>query len=493
MVERLYIEDRWPLLLAPVVPVAALGLLAAGAPHQLVLMAAIGGTLLIGGLLLTAYVDVAWLFSIALALTIFSGNWRAIGLPTGASPDRLMLIVAFVVFMIRDPSIGRRPYVRFTPTHAVLLVAAAFAVCSAVAAGTIGEVETIAQIMDRFGVIPFLLFLIAPAAFPGERQRRILLGTFLVVGAYLGVIALFQGLGLNALVFPRYIVTLNTKIQAGRARGPFGDAAITGTALYYCAVTAILASITFRKPGVRALAIAIAALCVLDLLFTEERSVWIGAVVATLAAGAAAPAVRRLLLPGAALVAIGVLGAFALIPGLGGETGERVGDEHTAWDRLNLNLAAENMVLARPLFGFGLHTFQSASAPYFQQNPNFPLTNTQGELHNVILSNAAELGLVGTAIWLAAVLMAIGGAIVARGPPELHPWRIALLAVAVMWIVVANLVPMRQGFPNQFVWLLAGVVWPWRYDLVKPAGESPDPAGPLASGPGPAELAALNA
>lgn len=480
MDHRLEIEDRWPLLLAPVVPVALLGLAAAGAPPQLLLAAAIGGALLVGCLLLTAYVDVAWLFSAAVGLTVFSGSWRLIGFPSMVSPDRLLLIVAFVVFLLRDPSLGRRPYVRLTATHGAILVAAAFAVCSAVAAGTIGEASILSPLIDRFGLVPFLLFLVGPVAFATERQRRILLGTFLVIGAYLGLTALFEGLGLHALVFPRYIVEVSGEAQVGRARGPFGDAAVNGLALFDCAVMAMLACVTMPGTWVRRLAAAIAVLCLLDLLFTQERSVWIGAIAAILCAAAAAPALRRPLLRAAAVAVAAIAVALVLAPGLYGQTTERIGDQSTEWDRLNLNRAAENMVAARPLFGFGLDTFKDQSGDYFQQSPDYPLTNTGGELHNVFLSNAAELGLVGTSIWLLALLLAVGGAIVVRGPPQLYPWRIGLLAVAVMWVVVANLVPMRQAFPNQFLWLLAGVVWPWRYTLLDPEPERAEPRPPNA-------------
>ena len=473
MDQPLQIEDRWPLLLAPAVPVAVVGLAAAGAPPSLLLGAAIGGVLLIACLYLTAYVDVAWLFSGAIALTVFSGSWRLIGFPTMVSPDRLLLIVALIVFLLRDPSLGRRPYVRLTGTHGVLLVAAAYAICSAVAAGTIGESSILSPLVDRFGLVPFLLFVAGPVAFASEHQRRILLGTFLVVGAYLGLTALFEGLGLHALVFPRYIVEVSGEVQAGRARGPFGDAAANGVALFDCAVMAMLAYVTIPRPWVRRLAVAIAVLCLFDLLFTQERSVWIGAVVAILCAAAAAPALRRALLGAAAVAAVAIVAAFVLAPGLYERTSERIGDQSTEWDRLNLNKAAENMVAARPLFGFGLNTFKDRSSDYFEQNKNFPLTNTGGELHNVFLSNAAELGLVGTSIWLLALLLAVGGAIVVRGPPELYPWRIGLLAVAVMWVIVANLVPMKQAFPTQLLWLLAGVVWPWRYTAIGSEQDEP--------------------
>jgi putative inorganic carbon (HCO3(-)) transporter len=405
----------------------------------------------------------AWLFSAAIALTLFSGNWRQLGLPGLVSPDRLLLIAGFVALLFKDPALGQRPYLRLTPTHVVLLVAAAFAICSAVAAGTIGERATIFPLVDRFGLVPFSLFLVGPIAFADEDQRRILLRTFLVIGAYLGLTALFQGLGIRALVFPRYIIDISAEVQTGRARGPFLDAAINGIALFYCAVAAMLTYVTESRPWLKRLAVALATLCLFDLIFTQERSVWLGAVAAILCAAAAAPALRRRLLIAGPIAVLALVAAFVVVPGLYTQTSKRIGDQRTEWDRLNLNKAAENMVQARPLLGFGLGTFKERSEPYFEQNPSFPLTNTTGELHNVFLSTAAELGLIGSSIWLLGLVLAIGGAIVVRGPPELFPWRIGLLAMAIMWLIVANLVPMVQAFPNQVLWLWAGVAWPWRY------------------------------
>jgi putative inorganic carbon (hco3(-)) transporter len=465
--DRFQIENRWPLLLAPLLPIAIAAIAVGGEPKHVLVLAALFGALVVGGLCLTAYVDVAWLFSAAIALTLFSGNWRQLGFPTLVSPDRLLLIVAFVVFLLRDPAQGRRPYVRLTPTHAVLLVAAAFAICSALAAGTIGEVSTLAPLIDRFGLVPFLLFLTGPVAFASEHQRRILLVTFLAIGAYLGLTALFEGLGAHALIFPRYIVDASAEAQAGRARGPFLDAAINGVALFYCAVAATVAYVTIPRAGVRRVAVAVAALCLFDLIFTLERSVWVGAIAAALCVAAATPTLRRRLPVAAAVAAVATVGAFAVVPGLRQHTTERIGDERTEWDRLNLDTAAENMILARPLLGFGLGTFQERSGPYFEQSASFPLTNTGGELHNVFLSVATELGLVGASIWLLGLILAVGGAIVVRGPPELYPWRISLLAMAVMWLIVANLTPLVKAFPNQALWLWAGVVWPWRYAWVR--------------------------
>ncbi len=479
MAERVPIEDRWPLLLLPLLPLALLGLAAGGAAQGMLVAAGVGGLALVGALCLTAFVDVAWLFSAALALNVFSGSWSELGFPSMVSPDRLLLLLAFVVLLLRDPSIGRRPYVRLTPTHAVLALGAAYAICSTVAAGTATQISALAPLLDRFGLVPIALFVAAPVAFASERQRRILLGTLLATGAYLGLTALFEGLGLHALVFPRYIVELNQEVQVGRARGPFEAAAINGVALYSCAVAGVLAYLSFRRPWLRGLALAVVALCLFDLVFIQERSVWVGAALATLLACLAAPQLRRRMLLIVLAVAVAVLAAFAFVPGLHERTVERINDRQTEWDRLNLNHAAENMVAARPLFGFGLGTFAARNAPYFELSPDYPLSGIGGEIHNVVLSYAVELGLVGTFIWLLGLALAVGGAILTRGPPELYPWRIGLIAVATIWFVVANLTPMVQPFPNYLLWLWAGVVWPWRYALLEPGSREVEGASPV--------------
>jgi putative inorganic carbon (hco3(-)) transporter len=483
---RVKAEDRWPLLLLPAVPILVVGVLAGGGGALSALAAGVVAGLLVLALYATAYIDLAWLFSGAIALTVFSGHWRMLGFPNLVSPDRLLLGAALIAFLVRDPALGRRPRVRLGWIHVLLLLAAAFALCSAMVAGTVGARTTIFPLLDRFGLVPFLLFTIAPAVFATDRQRRILAGTLTLVGAYLGLMALFQGLGLDVLVYPNYLLGLTEEVQLGRARGPFLDAAINGYALFCCAVVALIAFTTAARPGPRRLALAVAALCIFDLIFTQERSVWVGAVAAALCAGLAAQSLRRRLPQAFVVAAFGVVAAFLLVPGLHARTSERLGDHQTEWDRLNLNKAAENMIVARPLLGFGFGTFRDRSSSYFQQNPDFPLTNTGGELHNVFLASGAELGLIGATVWVVALASAIGGAIFSRGPPELYWWRIGLIAVAVMWLVLANLTPLLQAFPNQLLWLLAGVAWPCRFGWEPLPGRTPPQ--PINAGEPPSKL-----
>src|SRR3712207_595727 len=116
------------------------------------------------------------------------------------------------------------------------------------------------------------------------------------------------------------------------------------------------------------------------------------------------------------------------------------------------------MIEDRPLFGFGWSRFKEESPPYYRQSNDFPLGET-GNLHNVYLSNAVDLGLVGFALWAAALAAALGGAIVRRGPPELVAWKVGLLAVTLCMLITWATAPALFVLPTLLLWLWAGLAW----------------------------------
>jgi O-antigen ligase len=388
-----------------------------------------------------------------LGLSMFSGFWGQVGVPVAF--DRVLLfagVAGIALRAVRDP--GYRP--RLRPVHGVLLLAALYVVGSALVAGTLGHHSAVFALLDRYGLISFLLFLVAPVAFATDRQRSHLLIGLVVVGAYLGVTALAQELDLKQLVVPGYITDPTVGIHADRARGPFAEAAANGLALFACAVAAVIAAARW-KGGARQLAVGVAVLCLAGIIFTVTRQAWLGAAVGSLVALGAAPRLRAYAVP---LIAGGVLlviVAFAVVPGLQERAGSRANDQAPVWDRLNSDRAGAAMVAARPILGFGWGKFFESSEPYYKQAATYPLTQVPA-LHSVFLSNAVELGMVGALIWVAGLLMALGGAILRRGPPDLEPWRLGLLAFAVCWLVVSNFTPLGYTFGSYLLWLWAGMV-----------------------------------
>jgi putative inorganic carbon (HCO3(-)) transporter len=421
----------------------------------------------------------AWTFSAAIVLSVFGGNWSYMGWPGALpiTPDRLLLLGGLATVVVNGPGARQLPRIQLRPIHWLMAATLVFALGSALVAGTLFSNSAFFRLFDRFGVAPFAAFLVAPAVFSRESDRRVFLAALVLLGGYLGLTALFETAGPKALVFPRYILDPTLGFQVGRARGPFLEAEANGIALFFCGTAAALAAVAWRGVA-RMLAVGVVALCVLGCVFTLQRAVWAGAGIGVLTTLLSFRALRAYFVPALAALTVLVIGALLVVPGLRTQVGARTSDQHSLWDRTNLNVAAIHMVEAKPLLGFGWGRFAADSPPYFWQQSTTPLTavgahpctsqslttDQQGQScteisHNSYLSNAAELGLVGATLWLACIVFAIGAAIVTPLPGEFAPWRMGLLAITVMWAVVAFFTPLEGPFSPVVLWLWAGLVW----------------------------------
>lgn len=403
-----------------------------------------------------------WLLTLALVTAPIAGYWEQLGIPGKLSPDRLLLIGAVVTVLLRGPAIRQRRQLPRAPAHLVLVLASLYAIGSAIVAGTLLRNAPFFKLFEAYGVLLFLVFYVAPAAFATPRQRQVLLTALVVLGGYLGLTALFETIHLHQLVFPRYINDPTVGIHFGRARGPFAEAVTNGTALFTCGAAAVLAFGLWRRTWARAAAAAVAILCFGGILFTLERSVWLGAVVAGVVTVLAIPLLRRLAVP--ILLAGALIGGGAYLVAPREQVQQRATDSQTVWDRKNLDLAAVRMIMDRPLVGFGWSRFADASVngDYFRLSSTYPLTAAGAEDHNEFLSHGAELGLVGLSLWLLGIGLAVVGALRAPMPdPDLRGWKALLVAYAVFYVVVSNFVP-PQLFPNLLLWLFAGVLWSGR-------------------------------
>ena len=447
----------WAALSVPMLTVAAL---AAGvAPDRVFLgAAAVSGAM--GLLYVAVRVEPAWSLSLGIAAMAFSGNWQHMGIPIGL--DRLLVAAGLIAVVVRAraerPGMAALRGGGLETVHWVLLLAAAWAIGSAASAGTLTSSQGVFGLLDRFGLVPFALFFVAPTVFAERRQRLILLGVLVGLGLYLGLTALLETLHLNALVFPKYILDSSIGIHTGRARGPFLEAVGNGMGLYAGGVAAVVGLVTWRDPLIRSLCVVTAGLCAAGVIFTLTRSVWLASAVASALALASFPGVRRYLLPVAAAGAAIALVALSSVPNLATSASEREHEEAPIWVRINTDHAALRMVEARPVAGFGWNRFQSDSPTYFEQSGETPLVGMGEGVHNVLLSHASELGIVGAFLWLIGFAMVVGGGLLRRGPPELRPWRIALLALAVDWVMVAAVTPLPYALPTALLFLWAGVV-----------------------------------
>ena len=153
--------------------------------------------------------------------------------------DRVLLVLGLAAIVIGGrKAISERP-LRLRPIHLLLLVAAAYATVSSIGSHTFSLSAARFALLDRFGLVPFLLFCLAPILYRRERSRRFLLAVLIIIGAYVGLTNLFEAIGANALVFPKYITDPAVGIHFGRARGPFVESVADGLSLFMCAVAAV--------------------------------------------------------------------------------------------------------------------------------------------------------------------------------------------------------------------------------------------------------------
>jgi O-antigen ligase len=406
-------------------------------------------------------------------LTAFNSHWeQEIGVPVAL--DRMALALGAVSLLAREVA-HRDGRLRTLPVHWLMFAASLYVLVSMLLADPLDDTNARVGLLDRIGVIPFVLFFLVPFAFRTEEDRRILLGGLVALGGYLGLIALLEATGPRDLIVPNYINDPSLGIHYDRSRGPFLEAGANGISMYACAVAAAVAFAVWRDRRWRVVAGVVTLLCLLGTILTLTRAVWLAALVASPIALLAARELRRYVVPAVVGGLILVTGALAVVPNLSYRAEKRNNDDGPLWDRRNSNRAALNMVRDKPVFGFGWGQFRDESALYYRQSPDYPLTYVK-DLHNAFLSNAVELGIVGAALWFVAVLAGIGGAILRRGPPELRPWKIGLIALAVSQAVSASTTPFDFVLPTLLLWMWAGVAWGPRPGAGDEPGGSPEPA-----------------
>ena len=191
----------------------------------------------------------AWPLSIGLALAAFSGHWDAMGVPIAL--DRLLIGTAIVSTLVRE-RIRSPDALKARPIDCLLALVAIYAIGSSLIADTWQYESVRFALLDRLSLVGFVLFFVAPKAFREERDRNVLLGSLVALGAYLGLTALFETVGPDALVIPDYISDPKIGTHSDRARGPFAEAAANGLTLYGCMIAAFMAAAHMARPPLEA-------------------------------------------------------------------------------------------------------------------------------------------------------------------------------------------------------------------------------------------------
>jgi O-antigen ligase len=301
-------------------------------------------------------------------------------------PDRVWLAVLIVLFAIDR----HRVRVRVHAVEWLLMVLLLWGFASLVIAGTIYHPHNrhLATLVNLAG-IPLLVFWIARRANLSHRDVGVILRILIGLGFYLGLTAAAEHYQLSALVFPSYILDESIGIHVGRARGPFGNAAVMGgvlsviylITLFY--ITNIRASIPM---------LLLMALMAVGVYFTYTRSAWLTFIVSVTSLGLFRGKLRtHAAIVGTLVLLVFMSGVFSKLSfGEGTLFTKRQGPVE---DRENLMRASIAMIKDRPLFGFGYGTFETANDHYFDRVGK----RSDGEgNHNAFAGLVVELGLIGS-------------------------------------------------------------------------------------------------
>lgn len=256
-----------------------------------------------------------------------------------------------------------------------------------------------------FYLMPVLAYVIASRCKVSDASHRWMMWTFALFGVYLSLTAVFEVLGVGALVFPRYISSPKHAEFLGRGRGPFLNP--VGNGMYM--IAAFIASMMLWQYVVKIHRPLVVLLCGINLagvLLTLTRSVWLGA-------GAALLGMIVMLVPKQhrfrVVFAAGLMGVIAL--GLSGSSLSKFKRDKNVSADVMAESAKLRPILAAfayeifcdyPLSGVGFGQYKERNIDYLTRRSfDLPMEKAKTYVqHNIFLSLLAETGLVGLILFI---------------------------------------------------------------------------------------------
>jgi O-antigen ligase len=325
-------------------------------------------------------------------------DYHALGLYT-VTPDKILFI--FIVgYFVYAALTDRLRSISFTGIEVCMLLFAILCTVSYCNANPDAGFEGLKWLTTLFNLIvyPFGVYLVAKRTRVDITKIVWLLRAIVCIGVYLALTASFEHFGVNALVFPKYIMDPNVGIQFGRARGPMVGSNPMGEWLVvvYLAICLLM---PFARKVSRVLLYGLILLVTMGIYFTLTRGVWVSfAIVVILTAmsgGKFGTQSRVIILLVLVSFFVGVGSKFSFQ----GETlfSKR---QNTIDYRMSNNETTYKMGMANFLTGVGYGKFMSNWAKYFgSKEKELTVDLTDGN-HNTYLGLFADLGFPGVALYV---------------------------------------------------------------------------------------------
>ncbi len=305
-------------------------------------------------------------------------------------------------------------------------------------------------------LVPAALYCFAQFVFQDAQSIQRVETYFLFVFAYLAAIAIFSLVGMDALIFPRFVLDPGLGIHAERARGPFLQAVANGATLILLGLVALNA---FRRGRLRGgVALLLLASLPLAVLATQTRAVWLSCALSLLAAPLLCPS-TRLRHACLAIVLVSPLSIFfaSNVAEAPGSFTDRLLEQSPVDFRQSLYEGGFQMFLERPLLGWKTDAIQpEISRRISDFHPD------DFVFHNTYLDIAVAHGSLGLVLylWLFVDLHRLGrqrkglqaSAFLDFGFRKLWPVLVAVYALNACFVV------MQYQFVNAVLFTLAGML-----------------------------------
>jgi O-antigen ligase len=429
-----------------------------------------------------------------LMLFFFFVLFKELGqLPLPLLPDlfpwRLIWIILFVVLAYELLSRKRERLLPVTDIEIAMVMFSVVTILSMLSSGTFyqeGKGFTLNYYLNAYG-IPFSIFFLAKNIINTQDGIKKLFIFFVIIGLYLGLTGIFEHFEINALVYPKVIMNRWQGVSWGRARGPFMNSAVNGTAigmLIFMVIYVLLQEKIIRNK----IFYIITLICALTtLLLTLTRGCWIAFMVALLFAAMFIPQIRR-------LVIASILGLTIIITILFGTKGIQFKSTYTEaelhaseaslmekivyrtqkWKtvtgRIDLYKISLKMFLSKPVFGFGYGAFIEAKEKFILESGDdfsgeaFITERARG--HDTLIGILVDLGLVGFSFLIYIIFRILStckklyrgeNLIDATIIPKDFPVLIA--SVFIVYLINIQVIDIRNFlFPNSLFFLLAGII-----------------------------------
>lgn len=358
--------------------------------------------------------------------------------------DRLMLVVVAGMYFMNRSLFGLKARA-LKSCDWVLVVFTAFMVGNTFTHDwKYGGGQSVSTLLF-FYLMPVAVYWLASRCEFGERAQMAVLVTFSLFGIYLTLTAVCEVLGIRALVFPRYIMSVEHEEFLGRGRGPFLNPVGNGmylSASLFC--TLMLWDKVYKAH--RPLVLLVAAFIGGGAFLTLTRSVWLGVAASFVAlAVMLVPKPHRMRVLLCAAIAGGVL-LFVAKPALSKfKRDKNVSAEEmskSAQLRPILAAFAYEMFKDYPLTGVGLSQYKRYNLEYLTTREfDLPMEVAKTYVqHNIFLSLLVEAGLIGLSLFCGMLLVFIATGWSLWHATELPLWRrqFGLILVMLMAAYLPN-------------------------------------------------------